>query len=273
MNTIHLTKSVFLTLSFSLALQVSTILSYAQDCPEVEYSNDLVPDSVFASEVEGDLAERRISIHVADESFATVVYRLAFDYGVRIGFEESPLDRKDGHFVFEPYLYVTRGRINRCHPAEQLDAGSFGITLNAENQKLGVVLDDLVRQMRNYKWEVRDGMVNLVPSDKRDSMIEAFLELRIAEFRFRAGRKIIHLFEDLRNTTEIQDFRKSNRIEFRMNRGSIIGDGLNFVLRTEIEFKGLTVRELLNRLGKLNQVGWIIRAGPEESSRQIILGI
>ncbi len=247
--------------------------SFAQDCPSVEYSEVLIPDSIFGPTADDDLAERRVSIHVTNGPFATIVYRLAYDYGVKFGFEASPLDRDHEGYVFEPYLYVTRGRLNRCHPAEQLDVVDFRVTLNADNQKLRVVLDDLVRQMTNYKWTIRDGMVNVSPKYDREPVIEALLDLRIAQFRFKAGRKIIHVFEDLRKTTELRGFRKTNNIEITMNSGGIDGDGLNFVLQEDIEFNDLTVRELLNKLGKLNKVGWIIRSGPVKAGRHILLGV
>ncbi len=92
------------------------------------------------------------------------------DYDIAIGFEESILDREHNDYDFEPNLplpMVQRapsndGKIQISITAEPLfEAEKHWFTIHVENKRLEDVMNIIVGQMKNYKWEINDDVVNM----------------------------------------------------------------------------------------------------------------
>ena len=58
----------------------------------------------------------------------------------------------------------------------------YHVNIAVSDAKLREVLDMLVRQEPDYTWEVRDGVVNIMPAGRRDQVIENLLSTAVSSF-------------------------------------------------------------------------------------------
>ena len=100
-----------------------------------------------------DLIEQLIELHLNGGTLLQALSTLSVDKRVPIGFEPT-LTHKDKH------------RLN----------------INIDNAKLKDVLDTIVQQESDYRWEVRDGVINVIPAKSRDDFVEKFLSTPIRRF-------------------------------------------------------------------------------------------
>ncbi len=113
--------------------------------------------------------------------------------------------------------------------------------------------------MKNYKWEVNDGVINFVPIKDRDSRYERLLNLRISSFTVRKTASMRSVRLKLMNLPEIKNFLNSNNLSTSGNRGGILSTTINREVGYELSFSNLTVKELLNKIAKTKGGGWILK--------------
>jgi hypothetical protein len=121
-------------------------------------------------------------------------------YDIPIGFEQSTLDVDNRDFGFESNpaaskpktITNTDGKIVGTATLHRVfKPGNHPITVNADNQRLGTVLDDIVQQMKHYKWEINDDVVNIFPKKGRDERFKEILSTKIAHFSVPAGKLFV----------------------------------------------------------------------------------
>lgn len=44
------------------------------------------------------------------------------------------------------------------------------------------ILDSIIKQESDYKWEIRDGVVNIYPARAKDEILRTFLDTKIKNF-------------------------------------------------------------------------------------------
>ena len=134
--------------------------------------------------------------------------------------------------------------------------------------KLNVVMDSIVKHNPNYRWEIRDGVVNVYPIDSRDEVLKNLLESKIKNFSTaevgRAGiRKIIH------ETKEIKEILNSQQIELNI----FIRTSLNETDEVIADFKffNTDLRSVLNNIVKSSKENklWFINRG--NSKKEVLL--
>lgn len=96
--------------------------------------------------------EQMINIDLVDATLLLALNKLA-DHRVPIGFEQA-MDSRDN---LNRHIYLHSGRLK-------------------------TVLDSLVAQEPRYKWELRDGVINITPVVGRDQFLARFLETKVAQF-------------------------------------------------------------------------------------------
>lgn len=104
-------------------------------------------DSTIAS------LDRVINIDLSDATLLLALDTLAVDYRVPIGFEQA-MDSRDN---LNRHIRLQRGTLK-------------------------TVLDSLVAQEPRYKWELRDGAINITPVAGREHFLARFLDTRISQF-------------------------------------------------------------------------------------------
>jgi hypothetical protein len=221
----------------------------------------------FGQEKERDLKDQRITIKMDKQPLGVVFRELMVKYDVPIGFEESALDRDHNDFNFEtniPYdiqreyqsadksLRVTVTKENLFTPK------MHWISINIKNGKLSNVLDAVVLQMDNYKWEINDEVINIYPIKGRDERYRRILETTVQNFALSQSQPKLWLIRNkIIELPEWRSFLSENNLYCSFYRESL--DNLTRKLSGDINLSNLTFRELLNKITKVKRGGWILK--------------
>ncbi len=226
--------------------------------------------SVFGQEKEIELKDQRITIKMEKQPLGLVFGYLMENYDIPIGFEESILDR--GHSEYDFYANPAIAKHETASADSNITftttakpsfkADLHPITVNVQNERLEVVLNQVVKQMENYKWEINDGVVNIFPIRDRDERFERLLGLKIERFTFEKGKTIEDITTNIQSLHEFLRFMGKNRLIFIGVR-----TGADFVLKAQygrtlevgMDFSNLTFRDLLNKITKIKRGGWILK--------------
>jgi len=100
-----------------------------------------------------NLLEQRITLHIEKATFLYALSTLCGDYKIPIGFEQAL-----GH------------------------KAQYHLNIDLENATLEDVLNEIVGQEMGYRWELRDGVINIIPITSRDDFVEKLLNTPIRRF-------------------------------------------------------------------------------------------
>lgn len=215
------------------------------------------------------LKDKRITIKTEKLPFGSVLGHLMSACDIPIGFEQSIPDRNNGEHRFSanepgvsPYKLEIVDGILRIAPDPYLKTLRHPVTLDAENQRLEDVLNKLIKQMENYKWEINDGVVNIYPIKGRDKRFAKLLDLRIKRFTFEKGDPIWKFTTNIKALPEFSAFTVKNNLRFNGGR-----DGLESVkqemygrkIDEGMDFSNLKFRDLLNKITKIKRGAWILK--------------
>ncbi|MBK7704916.1 MAG: hypothetical protein IPJ30_03860 [Acidobacteria bacterium] len=205
-----------------------------------------------------DLANKPITIHLKNRSFECVVWTL-FRQDIPIGLEESASEKNYDDLNYN--LNVPEPGEFAQVPDESLrgfnSKSKRKFTLDFDNAVLTEVLDKFVEQMEGYTWKINDGVVNIFPKSRREAIFEKLLETKISEFRISKGDSFGSMQLEIYVLPEIQDFlikQSSGVSDTRFDLGH-----LDRVFKSELVFRDLTLKELLNRITKVKRGGWVVR--------------
>ena len=218
-----------------------------------------------AQDKKPELKDKRITIKMKNKMLWDVFMRLMYDYDVAIGFEESTLDSRHDDYEFEvnvPYDEPSEKDANG-YPLNGSggypnDVKNHLMTVDFKDARLEDVMNDIVRQMKNYDWEINDEVVNIFPIRGRDPRFEKLLDLKISQFSIEKGRAvgiiqgiIIHILP------EIKAFLAENNLYAEASRNAPWY--IERPLPVGMKFSNLTFKELLNRITKKKRGGWILK--------------
>jgi hypothetical protein len=165
-----------------------------------------------------NLLEQRITLHLKQSTFLYALSTLCVDYRIPIG--------------FEPAL---------GHKAQ------YHLNIDLENASLENVLNEIVAQETGYKWELRDGVINIIPITSRDDFVEKLLNTEIRQFdqpkklgKFQIRDAIIEL-------PEVVALLKANRIT-ASHYGYLYNPSRNTDEKTDLSISGTDVRGVLNKV-------------------------
>ncbi len=230
-----------------------------------------------------NIAGTKIRIEIHEGSFGDVVDRLISKYNIVVGFEESTLDRDHNDYDFlttippkiETTLYRSDGSAAVMVSGKQVFiAKVHKLTLNFENEKLSKVLDSIVSQMDNYKWEINDGVVNIIPTKGRDKNFENLLSLEIKSFYLGEDASRGRVRHQIKILPEVKKFLDENGLRTNGFRtGGVYGDSQRPV-GYKFDFSNLTLRQLLNKIAKTKGGGWILKKqdiGPIDDDPRLVI--
>lgn len=233
---------------------------------------------VLGQENSSDPRNKRITIKMENEPFGDIIDYLIKNYDVAIGFEESTLDTNHNDYEFETNLSVSRKMID-SNSNVQISVSSNRVykvrenrfTINAENEKLEDVLNKIVKQMKNYKWEINEGVVNIFPIRGRNSKFEKLLETKVSKFQLEKNQRISLIRTLLFEMPEFKDFLLKNNLFILRNRSGLL-EKLFRPIPAELNFSNLTFKELLNKITKIKRGGWIVKKSGQygEKGKQYI---
>ncbi|HJP91659.1 MAG TPA: hypothetical protein VJ875_06865 [Pyrinomonadaceae bacterium] len=183
------------------------------------------------------LLEKRITLHIKQGTFLYALSTLCVDYRIPIG--------------FEPAL---------GHKAQ------YHLNIELENTTLENVLNELVGQETGYRWELRDGAINIIPITSRDDFVEKLLNTPISQFDQPKKLGKFQIRDAIVELPEVVALLKANGIT-----ASHYGYAYTPTLRTEridLSISGTDVRGVLNKVIRETEHNmWIVsRSGKNLSS-------
>src|SRR5215203_1084702 len=222
----------------------------------------------LSQSIEPELKDKRITIKLEKKPLRQVLLILIKNYDVPTGLEKSTLDKEHDDFDFDTNLREPKKRtIVKVNGQDPIVAESYVelvfnvknhlITVNFENARLEDVLNKIVEQMENYKWEINDEVVNIFPSEGRDPKYEALLATKIKNYNFEKGGDVSDVRFLLSRLPEFKEFLKTNELLFDP-RQSGFADVLDRKIPYDMQFSDLTFSELLNKITKIKRGGWIL---------------
>lgn len=164
-----------------------------------------------------DLLKQRLTVKIDDVPFITVLATLSVEHRIPIGLELS-----------------------------QVSYDGFRKNFEATNATLEEILNLICEYWPAYRWEVKDGVVNVVPAVARDTLIEHLLSTKISHF---SPQKVTDKFE-LRNAIvdlpEVKSFLDANGVSvFRLGDPVRRSDHIGAI---DLSVSDTDVKGLLNKI-------------------------
>jgi len=216
-----------------------------------------------------DPKDKRITLRVEKISFGMVLGYLMEVYDVPIGFEQSILDRDNGDSRFSANSPgVAPEKLENVEGVLKIIAYPgfkppvHPVTIFAENERLEDVLNKIVKQIENYKWEINDGVVNIYPVKGRDNRFEKLLRLKIKRFTFEKGKPIWEITKNIKALPEFSSFTTANNLHYSGGRSgpeSALQEQYGRTIDEGMDFSDLSFRDLLNKITKIKRGGWILK--------------
>jgi hypothetical protein len=224
--------------------------------------------SVAICQQDKELSGKAISINMSKQPLGTVFRYLMENYDISIGFEESQLDRGLPDFQFQSNLpsssqqqsTTANGAMRITTSVEKaFRADTYPITIIAKDQPLSEILDEVVRQMGNYRWETHSGVINIIPTKNRDERFAQLLNLKIANFELPANSTSEDIVSKIQSTREFWSFMRQNHLIFTGIRNGpevLINNQYRKPISQSFKFANVTIRDLLNGITKIKGGGW-----------------
>ena len=187
------------------------------------------------------LLDQRITLHIKQGTFLYALSTLCVDYRIPIG--------------FEPAL---------GHKAQ------YHLNINLENATLEDVLNEIVGQETGYRWELRDGVINILPITSRDDFVEKLLNTEVRRFDQPKKRGKFQIRDAIVELPEVVALLTANGIT-ASHYGYFYSPTLNMNESTDLSISGTDVRGILNRVIRETEHNmWIVsRSGKNLNSLDI----
>ena len=189
-----------------------------------------------------NLLEQRVTLHIKQGTFLYALSTLCVDYRIPIGFEPAI-----GH------------------------KAQYHLNINLENATLEAVLNEIVGQETGYRWELRDGVVNIIPITSRDDFVERLLSTPISQFDQPKKLGKFQIRDAIAELPEVTALLKANGIT-----ASHYGYSYQYPSRytnekVDLSMSGTDVRGILNRVIKETEHNmWMVsRSGKNLNSLDI----
>lgn len=217
------------------------------------------------------LQDQRITIQMDKQPLGVVFKYLMETYDIQLGFEQSILDRDHSDYSFQTNLpSIGKKQMESIDGSIKLDievereflAEKHTITVNIKDGRLSDVLDKIVSQMANYKWEVNDGVVNIFPISDRDKRFIELLETKVENFSLANGKTVNDITLGILKLKEFGGWLRRNKLHFnpaRTGSSILLNAQYGRTLDSGMNFSNLSFRELLNKITKTKKGGWILK--------------
>lgn len=131
-----------------------------------------------------DVTTHPIKLQLKNVRVQSVLVELAIQSEVSIGFEHSDLDD----------LQTT-------------------LSVDESQRTVGEALNHIVKEVPIYRWEMRDGVINVVPVRGRSPVLESFLSIYVREFEAKSNVTKFDLRNYILDLPEVQLFLRSNSLK------------------------------------------------------------
>lgn len=189
-----------------------------------------------------NLLEERITLHFTKRTFLYALSTLSVDKRVPIGFEVA-LDHKD----------------------------EYHLTIDVENATLHDVLNIIVQQEPGYMWQVRDGVINIMPIQGRDDFVERLLNTPVRRFTPPKKPGKFQIRDAIAELPEVVTFLKGTRITASHYAYSYRYPSLYTNEKIDLSISNTDVRGVLNKVirDSEHKMWMVSRSGKNLSSLDI----
>jgi hypothetical protein len=182
--------------------------------------------------MEQHILSQRIKLHLKKDTLMYALSTLSVEHRVPIGIEYSRDDRN------EPKLNLER-----------------------DHATLKEVLDSIVKQEPLYRWEIADGVINLVPTKDRDPFIEALLNTRVAHFAPGKWSTIFQVRDAIGDIPEVKRLLESNQKTIFKYGDYAYSPSIYTKKNVDLSISDTNVRGVLNRMIRDSEhkewsIGW-----------------
>ena len=197
----------------------------------------IFPSQAFGQKTDQELLDIVIDREFKDITLIYVLDSIRQDYEIPIVFEVADSGYTGGNPV---------------------DLNTYDIDLEAG--KLSDVLDSIIRQRPNYKWEIIDGVVNFTPITNRNPLIEKLFNTQIQSFSLKSYTFSNEIDRKLEVIPEVAELLKLNdtTINNIYNFSFIVGASYP-KHEVNLTLSNVTFKELLNNIAKRSPANfWLV---------------
>jgi hypothetical protein len=222
---------------------------------------------MYSQKLSADLKDKRITIDMENKALGYIFHHLIVKCDVPIGFERSEADSGNSEFDFTTII-PSGEKVFKSKDANftatvitnpVFRAKERFFTVKADNKRLEDVLNIIIGQMKGYKWEINNDVVNIFPVTGRDKRYEKLLEMKIANFTL-GEQEITGLIRNkLFALPEFIEFLNENKLYSDTVSSTGDWDSLFRYIPKGISFSNITFKELLNKITKIKRGGWILK--------------
>ncbi len=133
--------------------------------------------------IAGNLLEQRVKLNIKQSTFMYALSKLSGDERIPIGFELALAHKNEYH-----------------------------LNIEADDATLQDVLDQIVQQELGYRWEMRDGVINIIPVKSRDEFVEKLLNIPVRQFTPPKVLGKFHIRDAIVDLPEVVALLKANGI-------------------------------------------------------------
>jgi hypothetical protein len=165
------------------------------------------------------LLDQRLTVQVKQATLLYVLDTLAIDHKIPVGLEMP-----------------------------STEAYKDKLEINVEDGTLRDVLDSITQQQSAYQWEIRDGVINFMPTHDRYNFIAALLDKNIQQFSPDKGLDKFALRNEILQLTEIRELMSSNSVKIAMFTDSPNTQRMPVSNRADLRTSDATIRQILNKV-------------------------
>jgi hypothetical protein len=195
-----------------------------------------------------DILQMQIERRFEQAYMLEVLSHLAVSWRVPIGIEWV----QDKDLQTREAMYLENGAI-RWKPG----------TINIQPGSLNDVLDSLIRQMPQYRWECVIGVINIYPVESRDRFLAKLMDTKIERFEFFVNDEKFAIRDAIYKIPEVQALSHSQDVPalkryYSYRRAETIDKG-RLVQLNNASFRDVlnsVIRNTENNLWGIRRTGW-----------------
>jgi len=185
-------------------------------------------DHVSTQSGSGELLNQTLEMHIQNGTFLQALSTLAVDKRIPIG-------------------------LVPCQPFQD----EYNFNIDVSGASLKDILDQIVQQRSDYRWEARSGVINILPVKSKDELVDRFLDTRIRQFAPRKGLDQFGIRDAIINLPEVQTFLKLNKVT--ANRDGYFYRPDRHPSQLDLSSEEVDVRQALNKVIRdSNYKMWIV---------------
>lgn len=145
-----------------------------------------------------------------------------------------------------------------------IDLNTYDINLKAG--KLSNILDSIIKQRPDYKWEVVDGVVNFIPIKNRNPFIEKLFNTKVKSFSLKSYTFSNEIDRKLEAIPEVAELLKLNKVTVNNIYFMSVMVGATYPeIEVNLNLSNVTFKEILDSIAKKCDANfWLVHLKTEQ---------